>query len=123
MQLRDLIDRLLGRPEKNSRSVARDSLQLVLMQDRSALPASTMELIRKEILQVLAKHIDISTLKAVDRLALVRANELLATTISICAALLSDKGRAETFSKAAVWYEDIFATERERFEHPDIQVH
>lgn len=59
MQLRDMIDRLLGRPEKNPRGVARDRLRLVLMQDRSALPASTMELIRKEILQVLAKHIDI----------------------------------------------------------------
>ena len=59
MLLRDMIDRLLGRPEKNPRGVARDRLRLVLMQDRSALPASTMELIRKEILQVLAKHIDI----------------------------------------------------------------
>jgi len=59
MSLKDMIDRLLGRPEKNPRGVARDRLRLVLMQDRSALPASTMELIRKEILQVLAKHIDI----------------------------------------------------------------
>ncbi len=59
MLLREMIDRLLGRPEKNTRGVARDRLKLVLMQDRAALPAATMELIRKEILQVLAKYIDI----------------------------------------------------------------
>lgn len=59
MLLKEIIDRLLGRPEKNPRGVARDRLKLVLMQDRSALPASTMEQIRKEILQVLAKHIEI----------------------------------------------------------------
>lgn len=59
MLLKDMIDRLLGRPERNTRGVARDRLKLVLMQDRSALPASTMEQIRKEILQVLSKYIDI----------------------------------------------------------------
>ena len=59
MLLKDMIDRLLGRPEKNARGVARDRLKLVLMQDRSALPASTMELIRKEILQVLSKYVEI----------------------------------------------------------------
>jgi cell division topological specificity factor len=59
MLLKDMIDRLLGRPEKTARGDARDRLKLVLMQDRAALPASTMELIRKEILQVLSKYIDI----------------------------------------------------------------
>ncbi len=59
MLLKEIIDRLLGRQDKNPREFARDRLKLVLMQDRSALPASTMEQIRKDIIQVLAKHCDI----------------------------------------------------------------
>src|SRR5438045_3450469 len=59
MNLKDIIDRLLGRPDRNPREFARDRLKLVLMQDRSALPASVMEQIRKDIIQVLAKHCDI----------------------------------------------------------------
>ncbi len=59
MLLKDIIDRLLGRQDKNPRDFARDRLRLVLMQDRSALPASVMEQIRKDIIQVLAKHCDV----------------------------------------------------------------
>jgi cell division topological specificity factor len=59
MSLKEIIDRLLGRPDKNPRESARDRLKLVLMQDRSALPGSVMEQIRKEIIQVLARHCDI----------------------------------------------------------------
>ena len=59
MALKELIDRMLGRAEKNSRSVARDRLKLVLMQDRAALPAPVLEKIRQEILVVLSKYIDI----------------------------------------------------------------
>jgi cell division topological specificity factor len=59
MLLKEIIDRLLGRADKNPRGVARDRLKLVLMQDRSALPASVMEQIRKEILQVLSKYVEI----------------------------------------------------------------
>ena len=59
MLLKDIIDRLLGRQDKNPRDYARDRLRLVLMQDRSALPASVMEQIRKDIIQVLAKHCDV----------------------------------------------------------------
>ena len=65
MTLKDIIDRLLGRPDRNPREFARDRLRLVLMQDRSALPASVMEQIRKDIIQVLAKHCDIDE-KALD---------------------------------------------------------
>jgi cell division topological specificity factor len=59
MLLKEIIDRLLGRADKNPRGVARDRLKLVLMQDRSALPASIMEQIRSEILQVLSKYVEI----------------------------------------------------------------
>ena len=59
MLLQNIIDRLFGRQDKNPRDSARDRLRLVLMQDRSALPASVMEQIRKDIIQVLAKHCDV----------------------------------------------------------------
>lgn len=59
MALKDMIDRLLGRIDRNPRTVARDRLKLVLMQDRSALPAPVLEKIRQEILVVLAKYLDI----------------------------------------------------------------
>jgi cell division topological specificity factor len=78
MLLKDMIDRLLGRPEKNPRGVARDRLKLVLMQDRSALPAPVMEQIRREILQVLSKYVeiderelDVSVERADDAVALI----------------------------------------------------
>lgn len=83
MLLRDMIDRLLGRPDKNSRGVARDRLKLVLMQDRSALPAATMEQIRKEILQVLSKYVEIDE-ETLD-VSVERADDaiILATNMSI----------------------------------------
>jgi cell division topological specificity factor len=65
MSLKEMIDRLLGKPDKNPRVVARDRLRLVLMQDRSALPAPIMEKIRQEILQVLSKYVEIDE-KALD---------------------------------------------------------
>src|ERR1051326_8320040 len=59
MTLKEIIDRLFSRPDKNPRESALDRLKVVVMQDRSALPASVMEQIRKEIIQVLARHCDI----------------------------------------------------------------
>ena len=59
MSLKEMVDRLLGRADKNPRTVAKNRLQLVLMQDRTALPAAVIEKIRKEILVVLSKYVDI----------------------------------------------------------------
>jgi cell division topological specificity factor len=81
MSLKELIDRLLGRPEKSSRTVARDRLRLVLMQDRSALPAPIMEQIRKEILQVLSKYVEIDE-KALD-FSVERADDAVALIANI----------------------------------------
>ena len=81
MLLKDMIDRLLGRADKNPRGVARDRLKLVLMQDRSALPASVMEQIRKEILQVLSKYVDIDE-RALD-VSIERADDAVALIANI----------------------------------------
>ena len=52
-------DRILGRTEKSAKSVAKDRLRLVLMHDRADIPAPVMEAIRRDILLVLSKHLDI----------------------------------------------------------------
>lgn len=81
MSLKELIDRLLGKPEKSSRTMARDRLKLVLMQDRSALPAPIMEKIRIEILQVLSKYLEIDE-KALD-FSVERADDAVALVANI----------------------------------------
>jgi len=53
------IDRLFGKGEKSAKSVAKDRLRLVLMHDRADIPAPLMEEIRRDILAVLSKHLDI----------------------------------------------------------------
>jgi cell division topological specificity factor len=53
------IERLFGKGEKSPKSVAKDRLRLVLMHDRADIPAPMMEEMRREILQVLSKYVDI----------------------------------------------------------------
>ena len=54
-----LFDRLFGKNDKTAKSVAKDRLRLVLMHDRADIPAPMLEDIRREILQVLSRHLDI----------------------------------------------------------------
>lgn len=53
-----LMDRLFGRGDK-SKSIAKDRLRLVLMHDRADIPAPMMEQMRKELLAVLSKYVEI----------------------------------------------------------------
>ena len=45
----------------SSKDVAKDRLKLILINDRSALSPATMEMIRVEILQVLARYVEIDS--------------------------------------------------------------
>ena len=61
MTLRDLINKLLGR-ETSSANTARERLQLVLAHDRvdmSSLTTDLLDKMRKEILDVVAKYVEI----------------------------------------------------------------
>ena len=61
MTLRDLINKLLGR-ETASANTARERLQLVLAHDRvdmSSLTTDLLDKMRKEILDVVAKYVEI----------------------------------------------------------------
>ena len=51
----NLFDRIFGRQEDKSKSVAKDRLKLVLMHDRADIPPAMMEQMRQEIVAVIAK--------------------------------------------------------------------
>jgi cell division topological specificity factor len=59
MALNTLIDRLFGKNDKTPKAVAKDRLKLVLMHDRADIPAPVMESMRREIIAVVTKYLDI----------------------------------------------------------------
>ncbi len=79
MTLRDIISKLLGR-QPSSASTARERLQLVLAHDRSDLSPELMDQMRKEILDVVAKYVEIDieagavSLETEDRMTALVAN-------------------------------------------------
>jgi cell division topological specificity factor len=54
-----ILDRLMGRQEANSKTAAKDRLRLVLMHDRADIPATMMDAIRTEMIMVLSKYMEI----------------------------------------------------------------
>jgi len=90
MTLRDLINKLLGR-ETSSANTARERLQLVLAHDRvdmSSLTTDLLDKMRKEILDVVAKYVEIDfdevavSLETEDRMTALVANLPIKRTIS-----------------------------------------
>lgn len=79
MTLRDILSKLLGR-QPSSASTARERLQLVLAHDRSDLSPELMDQMRKEILEVVAKYVEIDieagavSLETEDRMTALVAN-------------------------------------------------
>lgn len=57
--LTEFLDRLFNRGSTNSRTAVKQRLQLLLAHDRSDLTPQTLEAIRKEILQVISKYVEI----------------------------------------------------------------
>tara|TARA_Y100001968_G_C19432112_1_gene757654 strand:- start:189 stop:476 length:288 start_codon:yes stop_codon:yes gene_type:complete len=79
MTLREIINKLLGR-EASSASTARERLQLVLAHDRCDLSPELLDQMRKEILDVVAKYVEIDleegavSLETEDRMTALVAN-------------------------------------------------
>jgi cell division topological specificity factor len=59
MRLINILDRMIGRQEKNSKNDAKKRLQLVLLHDRTDLPFEKLDKMKKEIFEVVSKYIDI----------------------------------------------------------------
>jgi cell division topological specificity factor len=51
--------RLIGRKQTSSREVAKNRLQLVLVQDRVNLPAGKMDQLKDDLIQVISKYVEI----------------------------------------------------------------
>ena len=79
MTLRDIINKLLRR-QPASASTARERLQLVLAHDRSDLSSELLDQMRREILEVVAKYVEIDvdegavSLETEDRMTALVAN-------------------------------------------------
>ena len=87
MTLRDLINKLLRR-QRASASTARERLQLVLAHDRSDLSTEILDQMRKEILEVVAKYVEIDmdegavSLETEDRMTALVANLPIKRTLN-----------------------------------------
>ncbi|MBD2033499.1 cell division topological specificity factor MinE [Leptolyngbya sp. FACHB-321] len=57
----ELLERLFTRPSDNSRSQVKDRLRLVLAHDRTDIPPQALEAMRKEILEVVSRYVELDT--------------------------------------------------------------
>ncbi len=77
--LRDILNKLLGR-QQSSANTARERLQLVLAHDRTDLSPDLLDQMRREILEVVAKYVEIDleegavSLETEDRMTALVAN-------------------------------------------------
>ena len=87
MTLRDLINKLLRR-QTSSATTARERLQLVLAHDRTDLSEDLLDKMRQEILDVVAKYVEIDMeegavrLESEDRMTALVANLPIKRTLS-----------------------------------------
>ncbi len=87
MTLRDLINKLLRR-QTSSATTARERLQLVLAHDRTDLSEDLLDKMRQEILEVVAKYVEIDmeegavSLESEDRMTALVANLPIKRTLS-----------------------------------------
>lgn len=87
------LDRLLGRNE-TSGQMAKQRLQMVLIHDRSDLPPGLLEVIKDDIIQVIAKHTAIDTDKVVVHLEQSTQENRLVAEIPLVAARAGRNGAA-----------------------------
>jgi cell division topological specificity factor len=55
----NLLDRLFGHPEPSSREIAKNRLQLVLVQDRVNLSPQLLQTLKDELIAVISKYVEI----------------------------------------------------------------
>ena len=103
MTLREIINKLLRR-QPASASTARERLQLVLAHDRSDLSTELLDQMRKEILEVVAKYVEIDvdegavSLETEDRMTALVANLPIKRTMTGQIQLKEPKNQSEVDS-------------------------
>ena len=106
MTLRDIINKLLRR-QPASASTARERLQLVLAHDRSDLSTELLDQMRREILEVVAKYVEIDmdegavSLETEDRMTALVANLPIKRTLNGQIKLIEPSNQAEGNSQEA----------------------
>ena len=104
MTLRDIINKLLRR-QPASASTARERLQLVLAHDRSDLSTELLDQMRKEILAVVAKYVEIDveegavSLETEDRMTALVANLPIKRTLNGQIKLIESNDQAKENSQ------------------------
>tara|TARA_Y100001968_G_scaffold247934_1_gene232420 strand:+ start:28 stop:372 length:345 start_codon:yes stop_codon:yes gene_type:complete len=104
MTLRDIINKLLRR-QPASASTARERLQLVLAHDRSDLSTDLLDQMRREILEVVAKYVEIDmdegavSLETEDRMTALVANLPIKRKLNGQIKLIETKNQEEENSK------------------------
>ena len=104
MTLRDIINKLLRR-QPASASTARERLQLVLAHDRSDLSTELLDQMRKEILDVVAKYVEIDvdegavSLETEDRMTALVANLPIKRTLNGQIKLKEQSNQSEVTSQ------------------------
>ena len=55
----NILNRLLGRSKPSSREIAKDRLQLVLVQDRVNISPENMSALKDELITIISKYVEI----------------------------------------------------------------
>lgn len=87
------LDRLLGKTETSGQT-AKQRLQMVLIHDRADLPPGMLELIKDDIIQIIAKHTAIDTDKVVIHLEQDAHENRLVAEIPLLGARARRNGKA-----------------------------
>ena len=107
MTLRDIINKLLRR-QPASASTARERLQLVLAHDRSDLSTELLDQMRREILEVVAKYVEIDldegavSLETEDRMTALVANLPIKRTLNGQIKIRESTNNSEVSSEEAM---------------------
>lgn len=88
----DLLSRLFG-GKPSPKDVAKDRLRLILIQDRGELAPETVEKIRKEILEVISKYVEIDATDMEFALTKTEASEGIGPTLVANIPIKNIRGR------------------------------
>jgi cell division topological specificity factor len=106
MTLRDFVNKLLGR-QPASATTARERLQLVLAHDRSDLNPELLEQMRREILEVVSRYVEIDleegdvSLETEDRVTALVANLPIRRAKAVVRPAAEAEAQAETAPEPA----------------------